>query len=73
MTVLDGDNLMLLFLSASRIRFQFSRSSSGESALQYRSSASLAAMPSLRQSPSMWHMSSSRAVSDLGIPMVERV
>ncbi len=73
MVVLAGDSLMLLFRRASRIRVQFTRSSSGVSAPQYRSSASFAATPSFRQSPRMRHISSSRAVSDPGIPMADRV
>ena len=71
--VLDGESLRLHFWTASRILFQLISSSSGESAPQYKSSASFAAIPSSRLSPSMRHMSSSRAVSDPGTPIADRV
>ena len=52
--------------------FQFERSSPGELPPQYRSSAILVTIPSFNRSPSTLLMSSSRAVSEPGIPMADR-
>ena len=52
--------------------FQFERSSPGELPLQYRSSAILVTIPSFNRSPSTLLMSSSRAVSEPGMPMTDR-
>ena len=40
--------------------------------LQYRSSALLATDSSLSSGPRTWHITSSRAVSELGIPIAEQ-
>ena len=73
MTVLKADSLRLQRSSASSKRRHISRSASGVSAPQLRSSVSLAMQPSCIRSPRTRLINSSRTVSDSGIPITDRV
>ena len=73
MTVLEAESLRRLHLErAWSTRFQWYSNSAGESALQHRSSEILTTTPSWIRFPSTRHMSSSKAVSESGMPIAER-
>ena len=72
MIVLDAERERSHLCRACKTFFQFDRSSPGDFPPQYRSSAVLAAIPSFNRSPSTRLMSSSRAVSEPGVPMADR-
>ena len=72
MTVLEAESLRLHLEGAWSTRFQFCSHSSGKSVPRYRSSALLATTPSWIRCPSTRHMSSSKAVSEPGMPIAER-
>ena len=71
MMVFDAERRRSHLWRACKTFVQFCRSSSGELPPQYRSSAILATMPSSNRSPSTRLMSSSRAVSEPGMPMAD--
>ena len=72
MIVLDAERRRSHLCRACKTFFQFDSSSLGEFPPQYRSSAILARIPSFNKSPSTRLMSSSRAVSEPGMPMADR-
>ena len=68
-TVFEAERRREEFESANKTFSQFFKSSIGVSLPQYKSSAIMTTQPSTIRSPSTAHISSSRAVSDPGIPI----
>ena len=72
MIILGAERRRSHFCRASNTFFRYERSSPGVLPPQYRSSAILVTIPSFNRSPSTVLMSSSRAVSEPGMPMTNR-
>ena len=72
MMVFDAERQKSQLWRACKTFAQFCRSSSGDLPPHYRSSAILETLPSSNRSPSTRLMSSSRAVSEPGMPMADR-